>query len=112
MGVKDGRGYGPHGRGYYVYRKGAVGPKTDAQGNQYVGHLEPDVYAPFGPNCERLEPSFEWDAQVQARLGFGDFDAPAADDYTKQRNTYNLLMAGLLGVSGVLLVWAFYPKKR
>ena len=99
MGIKDGRGYGPYGRGYYHRGPG------------------PNDYAPFGPNCERLPPSREWDAQHQLggapMMGLNLFGEPqTAEEYTRQRNTYNLLMAGLLGVSGLLLVWALYPKKR
>lgn len=88
MGIKDGRGYGPYGAGYYVY------------GTHQV--------APFGPRCERLPPTPEWDARVQAALG----EAPDIEQYKRRRKTFNLVMAGVLGATALLLGWAFYPYKH
>lgn len=38
--LQDGRGYGPYSKGYHLYSRG--------------------VYAPFGPSCERLGPSYDF----------------------------------------------------
>jgi hypothetical protein len=87
-GIRDGRGYGPYGRGYYHCGPG------------------PDDYAPFGPHCERLPPTPVWDAQHQ--LGA----APTQDEWNRQRKTYSLVIAGLLGTAGLILAWTFVPKKQ
>lgn len=85
MGIKDGRGYGPYGRGYYRHGPG------------------PDDFAPFGPRCEPLAPTPDWDTQHQ--LG------SAQTEWEQQHKTYTVVMAGLLGTTALLLSWALMPKK-
>jgi len=91
VGLRDGRGYGPFQRGYYHYQDG--------------------IYAPFGPNCERLRPMAEWDAAHQGQFGAAEL-VPTIPEAQARRNTRNAVIATLLGVSGAVMLWVTYPERQ